>query len=454
MQKERLKKMTGILICFLIALIAASNPFRLAYSFPEAVTLITGQDFVIDIDYPVPVVSVTSSQSGKTSAWQWGSVTTRLCMNTNEPGEYLVQFRLFGLIPLRRVSLTVQDPVMVVAGGHSIGVVLRSTGLVITGLSPVETVDGKEVWPARNAGLDAGDVILAVNDNRVVTKEDLAIYVETAGRAGEWIDLLVEKADGSATHRALMLVKNKYGGFNIGLYVKDSLAGVGTLTFYEPGTGLYAALGHVISEGDSRRPVSMKQGQVVRATVTGIQPSRKGQPGEVLGTFVEGRDTIGNILKNGQCGITGILTERPENPIYPEPIPLGLEQNLKTGPAEMLTTLNGVNIERFSIEIQDIFGSSSASSKGFVIKMTDPRLLAVTGGIVQGMSGSPIIQDGYLVGAVTHVLVNDPTRGYGTFAEWMARDSHMLSGAAINDSQSDAAIAAIAESGDKKPAVP
>lgn len=443
MQKERLKKTTGILICLFIILVAASNPFRFAYSFPDDVTLITGQDFVIDTGYPVPVVSVTSSESGKASAWQWGSVTTRLCMDTNKPGEYLVQFRLFGLIPLRKVSLTVQDPIMVVAGGHSIGVVLRSTGLVITGLSPVETVDGKEVWPARNAGLDAGDVILAVNDKRVVTKEDLAVYVDAAGRTGEWIDLLVEKADGSAIHRTLMPVKNRYGGFNIGLFVKDSLAGVGTLTFYEPGTGLYAALGHVISEGDSRRPVAMKQGQVVRATVTGIQPSRKGQPGEVLGTFVEGRDTIGNILKNGQCGITGILTERLENPIYPEPIPLGLEQNLRIGPAEVLTTLNGINIEKFSIEIQDVFGSSSASSKGFVIKITDPRLLAVTGGIVQGMSGSPIIQDGHLVGAVTHVLVNDPTRGYGTFAEWMARDSHMISGSATNDSQHDVASATI-----------
>ncbi len=428
MRKDRAKKTAGILICIFITLITASNPFRLAYSFPDAITLSTGQDFVIDTGYPV--VSVSAGSSG---FWPFGNVTTRLSMDTNKPGQYSVQFKLFGFIPLRRVSLTVAEPIMVIPGGHSIGVVLRSTGLVITGLSPVETVDGKEVWPAKNAGLEAGDVILAVGDKRVVTKEDLAIYVDSAGRAGEWVDLLVEKADGSAVHRALLPVRNKYGGFNIGLYVKDALAGVGTLTFYEPGSGLYAALGHVISEGDSRRPVTMKQGQIVKATVTGIQPSRKGQPGEVLGTFVEGQDVIGSILKNGPCGITGILSSQPENPIYLEPIPLGLESKLKTGPAEVLTTLNGNTIESFSLEIQQIFGSSSASSKGFVIKITDPRLLAATGGIVQGMSGSPIIQDGYLVGAVTHVLVNDPTRGYGTFAQWMAEDSHMMSVSAADE---------------------
>jgi len=364
-------------------------------------------------------------------------------MDTEKPGEYSIVFKLFGIIPLRRVSLTVAEPIMVVPGGHSIGVVLRSSGLVITGLCPVLTIDGKEVWPAKSAGLEPGDVILAVGDRRVSTKEELAILVDEAGRAGEWVDLLVEKTDGSAVHRALMPVRNKYGGFNIGLYVKDALAGVGTLTFYEPGTGLYAALGHVISEGDSRRPVTMKQGHIVRATVTGVQPSKKGQPGEVLGTFVEGQDVIGNILKNGDCGISGILSALPENPYYPEPIPLGLESKLKTGPAEVLTTVNGTTIERFSIEIQQVFGSSSPSSKGFLIKITDPRLLSLTGGIVQGMSGSPIIQDGYLVGAITHVLVNDPTRGYGTFAEWMARDSHMMSSSAARaDFEAAAATAA------------
>ncbi len=422
--RERNRKAAGILLCCLVIAVTCSNPFRFAFSLPDAMTVLTGQTFEINTGYPV--VSVDAMGQGSARPWSLLVTTTKVTMDTQEPGQYYLQFRLFGLIPIRRVSLTVTEPIMVMPGGHSIGVILRSTGLVITGLSPVETVDGREVWPARNAGFQVGDVILSVGDSRVSTKEDLSFLIEEAGRTGQWVDVLVEKQDGSTVRRTLMPVRNKRGGFNIGILVKDALAGVGTLTFYDPKTGLYAALGHVISEGDSRRPVAMKEGQIVRATVTGVQPSRKGNPGEVLGTFVEGQDIIGNILKNGPCGIAGILSGRPENPFFSDPIPLGLETKLRRGPAEILTTVNGTSIEKFAIEIEQIFNGAGASSKGFVIRVMDPRLMALTGGIVQGMSGSPIIQDGYLVGAVTHVLVNDPARGYGTFAEWMAKDSYMI----------------------------
>jgi stage IV sporulation protein B len=429
--RERNREITALLLCCLVIAITCSNPFRFAFSLPDSITVLTGQSFEISTGYPV--VSVDAIGIGTARPWSLWVTTTKVTMDTQEPGQYYLQFRLFGLIPIRRVSLTVTEPIMVMPGGHSIGVVLRSTGLVITGLSPVETLDGKEVWPAKNAGLQVGDVILSVGDSRVSTKEDLAFLIEEAGRTGQWVDILVEKQDGSTIRRTLMPVRNKRGGFNIGILVKDALAGVGTLTFYDPETGLYAALGHVISEGDSRRPVAMKEGQIVRASVTGVQPSRKGNPGEVLGTFVEGQDILGNILKNGSCGIAGILNDKPENPFYSEPIPLGVETKLRRGPAEILTTVNGTSVEKFSIEIERIFNGAGASSKGFVLRVTDPRLLAITGGIVQGMSGSPIIQDGYLVGAVTHVLVNDPARGYGTFAEWMAKDSYMIPAALPED---------------------
>ncbi len=421
--RERARKLQGILLCCLVVLITFSSPFRLAFSFPHALTVLTGQSFEINTGYPVVSVAATGQTRTAPSLFV---KTTKLTMDTTEPGQYFVEFRLFGLIPLRRLSLTVTEPIMVIPGGHSIGVILRSTGLMVTGLSPVETQDGRQVWPAKNAGLQVGDIILSVGDYRISTKEDLSLFINRAGRAGETVDLLVEKHDGSVVRRVLMPIPNKKGGFNVGLLVKDALAGVGTLTFYDPKTGLYAALGHVISEGDSKRPVSMKQGQIVRATVTGVQPSKKGKPGEILGAFVEGQDVIGNILKNGPCGITGVLSGQPQNPFFPEPIPLGFETKLKRGPAEILTTVNGKSIEKFGVIIEQIFNGSGASSKGFVIRITDDRLLALTGGIVQGMSGSPVIQDGHLVGAVTHVLVNDPTKGYGTFAEWMALDSYML----------------------------
>ncbi len=437
-KRERLRNLAGIILSILVVLVACSNPFRAAFSYPAAITVLTGQLFEIDTGYPV--VSVRKSGQGDTKLSSAFVTTTKLTMDTGEPGQYFVEFRLLGLIPIRKVSLTVTEPVMVVPGGHSIGVILRSTGLVISGLSSVETQDGRQVWPARGSGLQVGDVILSAGDTRVSTKDDLSFLVDQAGRAGSPVDILVEKQDGSTARRSLMPIQNKNGGYNIGLLVKDALAGVGTLTFYDPKTGVYAALGHVISEGDSRRPVTMKEGQIVRATVTGIEPSRKGDPGEVLGTFVEGQDVIGNIMENGVCGITGILSGYPVNPLFSEPIPLGFETKLKRGHAEMLTTVNGTSVERFSIEIEQIFKGTNTSSKGFVIRITDKRLLSLTSGIVQGMSGSPIIQDGYLVGAVTHVLVNDPTRGYGTFAEWMAKDSRLFPANSRNDAAAACAL--------------
>lgn len=431
MKREKIRVALGVTLSLAVVAVCLTGSFRMAFSFPARMTLLAGQEFVIDTGSPV--VSISARKDGAKARPYWDGVPTRLALDTANPGRVAVEFRLFGLIPLRRVSLTVAQPIMVVPGGHSIGVVLRSAGLVITGLSPVETVDGREIWPAKNTGMEAGDVIISVGDRRVSTKEEFALLIDRAGRDGQWIDVLVEKADGSTVRRTLMPVRHRSGGFQVGLLVKDALAGVGTLTFYDKTTGLYAALGHVISEGGSKRPVSMNEGHIVRATVTGVQPSRKGLPGEVLGTFVDGRDVIGNILQNRECGISGILTGPLENKHYPEPIPLGMEGKLHKGPAEILTTVRGTSIEKFSVEIEQMLIGTGNSSKGFVIKVTDEKLLALTGGIVQGMSGSPIIQDGYLVGAVTHVLVNDPSRGYGTPAEWMARDAYMIPGAARSE---------------------
>jgi stage IV sporulation protein B len=417
------KQWVGVALSCIVVLIVSSGSFRTAFSFPDVITLQKDQSLTIDTGFPV--VSVYSSSAKKVESHRFGNLPVKVTVDTEIIGHHSVEFRLFGFIPLRRVSLVVSDSIMVMPGGHSIGVILRSGGLVVTGLAPVEDLEGRRLWPAQDAGIEVGDIILSVGDEKVSTKDQLSLAVNRAGRNGQWLDLLVQKPDGRALRKILYPVRHKNGGYNIGLYVKDSLAGVGTLTFYDGSSRLYTALGHIIAENDSKGPAIMEEGQIVRATVMGIQPSKKGKPGEVLGTFVEGADVIGNINKNGPCGISGVLLTELENPFYSEPIPLGMESQVRTGPAEILTTLNGKEIQKFSIEIEEVFHRSS-SSKGFVIRITDPELLAATGGIVQGMSGSPIIQNGYLIGAVTHVLVNDPERGYGTFAERMAKEAYLL----------------------------
>lgn len=423
MRRDTIRKLTGIFISALIVLVASSGSFRKAYSIPDMVTVAAGQPFVIETG--LPIVSVYSRNASQVDYHPIAKVPTRVVVDTSTPGRYSLEFRLLGVIPLRKVDLYVQQPPSVIPGGHSIGVVLRSSGLIITGISPVVAVDGREVWPAKNAGLEVGDIILSIGDRSVSSREELAIAVEKAGLAGEWVDLLVEKADGTTVRKLLWPARHRDGGFKLGIAVKDSLAGVGTLTFFDPQSRVYAALGHVIAEGDSKRPVTMKEGHIVRATVTGVQPSKKGEPGEILGVFVEGQDVIGTIIKNGPCGIAGALKEDLSNPYYPHPVPIAFQHEVKRGPAVLLTTIGGRQIQKFDVEIEQIFPGAGPSSKGFVIRITDPKLISTTGGIVQGMSGSPIIQEGKLIGAVTHVLVNDPTRGYGTFAEWMAQEAYI-----------------------------
>ena len=308
---------------------------------------------------------------------------------------------------------------MVVPGGHSIGVVLRSSGLLITGLAPVETVDGRHVWPARNADLEAGDVIISVGDQKIGTKEEFALIIDRAGREGRWVDILVEKADGSAVRRTLMPVRHRNGGFQIGLLVKDALAGVGT-----PFTRKRASHGPRSHDLRGRLLARIhERGLIVRATVT-VNPSRKGLPGEVLGTFLEGHDVIGTILQNGECGISGVLSEPLDNGHYPEPIPLGLQGRLRRGPAEVLTTIEGTSIERFSVEIEQIFTGSCFYPKALSRLPTRGFCLSPAESFMG--ERSPIIQDGYL-GSHTHVLVNDPARDTVP-AEWMARNAYGLSG--------------------------
>lgn len=212
----------------------------------------------------------------------------------------------------------------------------------------------------------------------------------------------------------------------LGLYVEDPAAGVGTLTFYDRTSGTFAALGHRITELGGQRRVWLEGGKIVAARISGIEQGQRGSPGEKIGTFSGPDDIIGTIASNTRFGLFGKLeTDLPEG----EEVPVALAHQVHTGPARILTVVQGSTVQEFSVEIVRVYRQLRPHDKGLVIKVTDPQLLSLTGGIVQGMSGSPIIQDGRLVGAVTHVFVNDPTRGYGVLAEWMLEEMNAVSAA-------------------------
>lgn len=337
-------------------------------------------------------------------------------------GQAKLEFSLFGWIPLHRITVNVLPEVSLHPGGHSIGIKLRSQGASVVGFYYF-SVEGKNISPAREAGVKIGDSILKINGKKVEGALDAARILEQ--NRGQQIDLLISRDDKLMELSLTPLYSISDYAYRIGLYLRDFAAGVGTLTFYDPRTGSYGALGHIVLDSDTNRPINLSEGSIVKAKIVEIKAAEKGHPGEKTGVFVDG--SLGNILKNSSYGIFGKIDRFPDfgNP-YPDPLPMALASQVEIGPAEILTVIEGETIGRYAVEIEKIASQAGPAGKGIVIRVVDERLLRSTGGIIQGMSGSPIIQNGRLVGAVTHVFINDPTRGYGIFIEWMYQESEII----------------------------
>lgn len=311
----------------------------------------------------------------------------------------------------------------VLAGGQSLGIVLKSEGAIVVGFTPVQTVDGREFYPAKEAGVEIEDMLIAINDQQVSYNQEVADLIDELGRSGQPIELTLRR-DGTLKKLTVEPVLcSESGTWRIGLYIRDANAGIGTLTFYDPATGAYGALGHRVEDNSEEGADVI--GRVLAAKVQYVQNSAPGEPGEKVGVF-DSESLNGTINKNCDLGIYGLLEQPVDNSLYPQPLPVAEASEVKPGAATMLTVLEGEELEEFAIEITRVSPQKHAADKGMVIKITDERLLAKAGGIVQGMSGSPIIQDGKLVGAVTHVFVNDASSGYACFAEWMLEEAQSL----------------------------
>lgn len=326
-------------------------------------------------------------------------------------GQYRTRLSLMGLIPLKEVAVTVTEEKTVMVCGTPFGIKLYTDGVLVVSLEDVDTAAGR-VNPAAAAGVCVGDAVLAVNGTKVSTSRQLAQRINECG--GQRITLRLRR-DGVEFDASFTPVRGaNESGYKAGMWVRDSAAGVGTLTFYDPVTGVFGGLGHPVCDVDTGREMSLSSGEMVPARIFGVEKGRAGQPGELNGCFEPG--SLGTLTRNGQDGVYGVLTAYP---LEAQSMPVARRQQVKEGAAELWTTVDGVQAERYTVEIEQVRYSGLSSTRNLVVRVTDPRLLERTGGIVQGMSGSPIVQDGKLVGAVTHVLVDDPTRGYGIFAENM-----------------------------------
>ena len=306
-------------------------------------------------------------------------------------------------------------------GGQSIGVKLNTLGVLVVGHHLV-TVNSEKVSPGESAGIKVGDIITKINGKKIDNIAEVAPVVDKAGKKEESLQLSVQRGQ-EKFDTSLQPILDKDKSYKLGLYIRDSAAGIGTMTFYEPKTKKYGALGHVISDMDTKKPIVVEDGQIVKSTVTSIEKGRNGTPGEKLARFSADREIIGNITVNSPFGIFGKLNKNITNGILDRPMPIALSHQVEEGPAQILTVVSGNEVEAYDIEIVSTIPQKFPATKGMVIKVVDKKLLNETGGIVQGMSGSPIIQNNKIVGAVTHVFVNDPTSGYGVHIEWMLHET-------------------------------
>jgi len=395
--------------------------------------VVVGQELKLGLDYPKEILKALNvsvvPENGLVLKYKGSPFKGEVIEFDGEwpvaatTGKANVQLRIFGFIPVRNMVVKVVPELTVVPGGQSIGVMLQSKGILVVGFSPVRTKRA-EVYPGKETGIRVGDIVIAVNGKSVSDEESMARIIDDCGLKRQKVRLKIKRPEGIFEYSIAPEFCIETQRYRIGLLIRDNAAGVGTLTFYDPKSELYGALGHVVSNGSSEQKIDIKDGKIVESVIQGIQQGRKGQPGEKIGMFMHGKGLTGIIEKNTYYGIFGHLINLPDE--TSKAVPVAFASQIKKGPARIRTVVEGSKIEEFEIEILRIMPHQRASGKGMIIKITDERLLALTGGIIQGMSGSPILQDGKLVGAVTHVFINEPTQGYGILAEWMLSECGLM----------------------------
>ncbi len=342
-------------------------------------------------------------------------------INNDDLKKKLINNNLFGFLPEKPANVYVFPKIKVYPGGQPVGIKLNTDGVLVVGLSDVQSENGSKTSPAVEGGLQIGDSIIKINNEPISDSKSLIDKVNKNQKLS--INIL---RNGKTYIKTVFPSKSSSdGSYKLGIWVRDSTAGVGTLTFYDEKTGKFAALGHPITDIDTGTLLKVKDGTIINSKIISIKKGIKGSPGEVRGMFIDEENPIGNILSNTMCGIYGDKFKIKINKKI-KPMEIAFRNEVREGDAQILTTINQEEPKYYNIKIEKLLVQDSPGPKSMVIKITDPELLKKTGGIVQGMSGSPIIQDNKIVGAVTHVLINNPDTGYGIYVEWMLRESGLL----------------------------
>ena len=380
---------------------------------PERITLNENSNGTIDFNLPFVGTASLHDKDGEILETAL-NLTSPLTINSGETAEFNIEVKLFGLFDIKNVKVEVKEEEAVVAGGIPVGIYIETDGVLVVDLGEVVDSNGEITSPSKGS-LMAGDYIIAVDDYGVDSKETLIALV--ANYNGDYLKIDVRR-NGAIETVKIKPTLDKSGVYKLGVWVRDDCQGLGTLTYIDK-EGAFGTLGHAISDGDTGKIVEIAEGSLYTARIWSIIKGAEGAPGEIIGSINYGETSyLGEISDNETIGIYGTVDEQIYAYVDEVYVDVAYKQDVQKGSA-VIRTFVGNEIQDYEIKITELSYSDSGMNKGIEFIVTDKELLGLTNGIVQGMSGSPILQNGRIVGAVTHVLVNDPTRGYGIFIENM-----------------------------------
>ena len=391
---------------------------------PNEIKMLVDKEEEFDFDIPM-AGNIKTADIGVLSINNKKIPSNQININLNQPftmkssqvGQYTIQLKLFGFLKFKEVHLDVIDKLELIPSGQPIGIYVQTDGIMVLGTSVITSMEGLNYEPALNK-LKSGDYIISVNNDNIESKQELIDMIQAS--EGNALNIQIRRNE-ELMNVSVTPIETAIGEYKIGTWIRDDTQGIGTMTFVST-NGDFGALGHGITDIDTNLLMEIGGGDVYTAEIMSIIKGKNGSPGEIIGLINQSDyNRVGSIEKNTNQGIFGKINNSYRYLANQGPMEIGLKQDVSVGKAYIMCNISGA-VEKYEINIEKIDHSNSQRSKGMIIEIVDEKLLSMTGGIVQGMSGSPIIQNEKIIGAVTHVFIQDSTKGYGTFIENMIQN--------------------------------
>jgi len=389
-----------IILFLIIILIYVTNITQM----PDSIILFKGEKLNL---FTVLGIFIKENQE------DYRAVQASSTINGNAIETKTVSISLFNFIDVKDIEINTIPKATVVPLGNTIGLKLYSSGVLVIGMTEIE---GRK--PYKDSGIEEGDLIVEIDNKQISTTEELVECVNSSN--GQTLEITYVR-DGNEYNTNIEPIETSNNEYKLGLWVRDGAAGVGTITYYEPSTKSFAALGHGIVDSDTSKLISIASGELVTTSISSIVKGKENEPGEIRGT-IKNQEAIGEISSNTEFGIYGKLNNISLLNSNQTEYEVATRDEIKVGEAKIILTLEDGIRKEYDMEVEKIYRNNNSDNKSMLIKVVDEELLNLTGGIIQGMSGAPIVQNGKFIGAVTHVLVSDPTTGYAIFGDLMIKE--------------------------------